>query len=205
MVNALLTEEGVQVIVVEGVEEVVSSTPIGRRTVSFLVHSLPKNQKMGLREKDSQVCTAFEAGRLKSFSDDWKKITNDQNDQNILDIVQHCHIEFIEREHPVRSQCYMNNFSYKEDWIIDQEIENLLEMKVIKEVEHHPNEFISPIFLVPKKNGEYRLILNLKELNTNIVYHHFKMETFESALKLVKPNCFFASVDIRHIWYLFIL
>ena len=75
-------------------------------------------------------------------------------------------------------------------------------MKVIKEVEHHPNEFISPSFLVPKKNGEYRLILNLKELNTSIVYHHFKMETFGSALKLVKPNCFFASVDIRHASYM---
>ncbi|MEW8548535.1 MAG: reverse transcriptase domain-containing protein [Candidatus Thiodiazotropha sp.] len=108
----------------------------------------------------------------------------------------------MEGVNPVQSQCYFNNFSFKESLIVDQEIEKLLDMKVIKEVEHHPNEFISPIFLVPKKNGEYRMILNLKELNTNIVYHHFKMETFESVLKLVKPNCFFASVDIRHAYYM---
>ena len=74
-------------------------------------------------------------------------------------------------------------------------------MKVIKEVEHTPGEYISPIFIVPKKNGEYRMILNLKQLNENIVYHHFKMETFESALKLVKKNCYFASVDLRHAYY----
>ena len=45
------------------------------------------------------------------------------------------------------------------------------------------------------------MILNLKELNKSIVYHHFKMDTFEAALKLVKPNTFFASVDLRHAYY----
>ena len=65
-----------------------------------------------------------------------------------------------------------------------------LDMGVIKVVDHHPNEFISPIFVVPKKNGEYRMILNLKELNQFIEYHHFKVETFESALKLVKKRLF---------------
>ena len=74
-------------------------------------------------------------------------------------------------------------------------------MKVIKEVQHHPNEFISPIFLLKKKNGEYRMMLNLKELNESIVYHHFKMDTFESALKLIRPNCSMALIDIRHAYY----
>ena len=74
-------------------------------------------------------------------------------------------------------------------------------MKVIIEVEHESDEFISPIFVVPKKNGEYRMILNLKKLNENIVYHHFKMDTFESSLKLIKPGCFMASVDLRHAYY----
>ena len=85
--------------------------------------------------------------------------------------------------------------------VIDQEISKLLNMGVIKEVEHDPNEYISPIFVVPKKNGEYRMILNLKELNKSIPYYHFKMETFESALKLVKPICYFGSVDVRHAYY----
>lgn len=74
-------------------------------------------------------------------------------------------------------------------------------MGVIEEVEHHQNEYISPIFIIPKPSGEYRMILNLKALNKHIQYHHFKMETFESALKLVKPGMFFASTDIRHGYY----
>lgn len=118
-----------------------------------------------------------------------------------MDIVQHCHIEFIEGSDPENNFCFRQKFSQKEDKIVQNEIKKLLEMKVIKEVEHTPGEYISPIFIVPKKNGEYRMILNLKQLNENIVYHHFKMETFESALKLVKKNCYFASVDLRHAYY----
>ena len=57
-------------------------------------------------------------------------------------------------------------------------------MKVLTEVEHCPQEFLSPIFVVPKKDGEYRIILNLKIFNENVDYHHFKMDTSESALKL---------------------
>ena len=72
----------------------------------------------------------------------------------------------------------------------------------MKEVEFDENQFISPIFTVPKKNtDEHRLILNLKELNQYIEPHHFKMETFESTLRLIKPNNFLASIDLRHAYY----
>lgn len=33
----------------------------------------------------------FQAGRLRFYIENWRKITSDEN---ILDIVQHCHIEF---------------------------------------------------------------------------------------------------------------
>lgn len=45
------------------------------------------------------------------------------------------------------------------------------------------------------------MILNLKDLNENVVYHHFKMDTFESALKLVRPNCYMASIDLKNAYY----
>ena len=56
-------------------------------------------------------------------------------------------------------------------------------MEVLIEVEHCSDEFLSPIFVVPKKNDEYGMILNLKNFNENIEYYHFKMDTFESAIK----------------------
>ena len=45
------------------------------------------------------------------------------------------------------------------------------------------------------------MILNLKKLNKYINYYHFKLDTFETTLHLIKPNCFMASVDLRHAYY----
>ena len=39
------------------------------------------------------------------------------------------------------------------------------------------HQVISSIFLRKKKNGSYRMILNLKGLNEFIEYKHFKMES----------------------------
>jgi hypothetical protein len=65
----------------------------------------------------------------------------------------------------------------------------------LEEVKNSDDQYISPIFTVPKKDGEHRMILNLKDLTQNIEYYHFKMDTFETALKLIKPNCFMTSID----------
>ena len=45
------------------------------------------------------------------------------------------------------------------------------------------------------------MILNLKEFNSSVEYHKFKMETFESAIKLVTQDCFMASIDIKDAYY----
>ena len=66
---------------------------------------------------------------------------------------------------------------------------------------HEPGEFISTIFVRPKKDGSYRSILNLKQLNNFVTNHHFKMESLQTALHLVKKNCFIASIDLRDAYY----
>ena len=139
----------------------------------------------------------FQAGRLRFFSNEWKKLTSDKN---ILDIVQHSHIDFIDGIPSVQNKnsIRFSKFNDKETMVIESEVMNLLKMNVIEKVQSCENEFISPIFVRPKKNGEYRMILNLKELNKNVQYHHFKMDTFATALNLIKQNSFIASVDLRH-------
>lgn len=74
-------------------------------------------------------------------------------------------------------------------------------MGAVVEASHETNEFLSSIFVRPKKSGEQRVILNLKNLNEYVVYHHFKMNTFESAVNLIKKNCCMASIDIRHAYH----
>ena len=92
-------------------------------------------------------------------------------------------------------------FSSKEELFLADEIKNLQQKGVIKESQHEEGEFISRIFLVPKSEDSFRMILNLKRLNENMPYIHFKMETIKSILTLVTPNCYMAKVDIKDAYY----
>ena len=81
------------------------------------------------------------------------------------------------------------------------EIERLLSMGVIVKSEPEQGQFLSNVFLRPKKNGSFRLILNLRELNKNVTYRHFKMDTLDNCINLMSPNCFMASLDLRDAYY----
>ena len=131
---------------------------------------------------------------------EWRKLTNDQT---ILDMVQHCHIDFLPEFFTLQKRNFSQyNFNIHDRGIIKSEIDNLLSLGVIKLVEFVSDQFVSPIFVRPKKNSkDYRMILNLKKLNTFIPYHHFKMDTFEKSLTLIAPGMYLASCDLRHAYY----
>ena len=81
------------------------------------------------------------------------------------------------------------------------EIKNLRK-GVIKESQHEDGEYISPIFLTPKSDGSFRIILNLKKLNDYMPYILFKMETLKCVLNLVTPNCcFMAKIGLKDAYY----
>lgn len=121
----------------------------------------------------------------------------------MLDWVEHCHIEFIDNVPPIQYGGYRSiKFNDKESAILDAEIAKLLKKGVIVESVHSEGEFISPIFLRLKKNGiDYRMILNLKELNKFVVYQHFKMDSLKCVTGLMTQGCYMASVDIRDAYY----
>ena len=123
------------------------------------------------------------------------------NDPVILDAIKHHHIEF-EAEYPTQTvQPNKINFSAAEIMIIDAEIAKLVSKEVLQVTTRVPDGFISNIFICPKKDGAFRMILNLKPLNKFVDYHHFKMDTFRTAVKLVRPGCFMASVDLKDACY----
>ena len=85
---------------------------------------------------------------------------------------------------------------------MDQEIYTLLQKGVIEEAYHSHGEFLSNVFLRPKKDGSFRMILNLKNLNSHVEYNKFKMDTLQSILKLVTPGCYMATIDLKDAYYL---
>lgn len=56
----------------------------------------------------------------------------------------------------------------------------------MKETTRCEGEYTSTIFIRPNKDDTIRLILNLKNLNEYVGYHHFKMDTLQSAIRLMK-------------------
>ena len=125
-------------------------------------------------------------------------------DPELLDIVRGCHFDVRLNESNLmgfQSRTVPYNFNNVESDAIDKEIAELLKLGVIIKVDQSDNLVISPIFLREKKDGGYRMVLNLKKLNNYIPYIHFKMETFELALNMITSNMFLASVDLRHAYY----
>ena len=140
----------------------------------------------------------FKAGRLVEFLPMWREITSDLN---ILQYVHGVKISFIEGIVP-RQQPYLPSvFNGQQHEIVQNEIQSLLLKGVLRESHSETGEFVSTIFLRPKNDGSFRMILNLKQFNEWVEYHHFKMDTLDTVTRMMKPGCFMASVDLKDAYY----
>ena len=125
--------------------------------------------------------------------DVWRKITSDPW---VLETVSGYHLEFnalpvqlvLPRPPPL---------SEREKQLIDEEITKLLTKGAIRKVTSCPYEFISNIFLVPKKTGDLRPVINLKPLNQFVQRIHFKMENIQMAMNFVSPGDYMVSLDLK--------
>ena len=77
----------------------------------------------------------------------------------------------------------------------------MLSKSIIIPSQHETEEYVSPIFITPKRDGTFRLILNLKKLNEYVTYEHFKMESIHSVAYCISPNCYMAKIDLKDAYY----
>ena len=141
----------------------------------------------------------FTAGGIKDYVHEWTKITTDPF---VLDAVTHCHIEFdYEPDPQINSTRPHDSFSSMEQQVIDNEIQKFLKKGIIRPTMPTSGDIISPIFVTPKKDGSHRVIFSLKKLNESVSYHHFKLDTLQTAVQLVTPGCFMTSIDLKDAYY----
>ncbi|CAJ0968537.1 unnamed protein product [Ranitomeya imitator] len=78
-------------------------------------------------------------------------------------------------------------------------IHSLRKSGVIVPVPEHErfNGFYSDLFVVPKKDGKVRPILDLKLLNKCVRVRHFRMESLRSVISSMEKGEFLASIDIK--------
>lgn len=170
----------------------VNRTVLENLQVSNLEKELPL-----LVEYFTKRVDCFQAGQLSHKLCEWRKLTSDSE---VLQTVWGEEIEFYSLPHQINAP-KENKFSTAEQLVVEQEIKKLLTKGIIVKSVHEQNEFISPIFLRPKPDGSYRMILNLKGLNEYVVYRHFKMDSIWNAIRLMKPHCYMASVDLKDAYY----
>lgn len=157
----------------------------------------PRTRQSGVQQIPAELLDVsnlnFVAGGLANKIREWEKITSDWW---ILNTILGYKIEF--DEIPFQNKIPVPiKFNEKQTDIIDQEVIDLLNKNAINVSKFEANQFISNIFIVEKKNGKFRPVINLMKLNEFITYHHFKMETLDVVLSSIKRNSFFVSIDLK--------
>ncbi|XP_048259405.1 uncharacterized protein LOC125384396 [Haliotis rufescens] len=91
--------------------------------------------------------------------------------------------------------------------VLDKEIGNMMMKGAIEEIlpgvnlEDSQSQFLSPMFVVPKKDGGQRPILNMKKLNAFIPYNHFKMESLSLLKDVIQENAYMCKLDLKDAYF----
>ena len=152
---------------------------------------------VNLIDENEQINIKVRAGNIANCKRAWRELTSDRW---LLKCVNGMEIQFL--VWPVQNRVpHPFRLSKEEIEFVDNELTGLLEKQVIKLVEPVRGQWISNIFLRPKQNGKFRMILDLTELNKLIKYEHFKMFNLRTALDLIKPGDWMASADLTDAYY----
>ena len=121
----------------------------------------------------------FKAGNIKNYCNIWAKIISDRF---ILVIVKRG-LKVNLNKIVVGNAPYL--YHCKQVLVINLEVEKLLKKGVIVRSPQDGQGYFSNIFIHPKKDGSYRMILNLKKFSTSVEAPHFKMESIKNVTSMI--------------------
>ena len=128
----------------------------------------------------------FIGGRLNLFLANWFKVTTNPD---IINVIRGHKINFYANPPAYRdlSRPGTSRFEFSV-------VKSLLSSKVIETTT--TEGFVSPIFLRQKQSGLHRLILDLSEVNLDVEYRHFKMQSLDDALLLINKDDMLTKIDL---------
>ena len=137
------------------------------------------------------------AGRLKYFLQNWELLTSGQW---TLNTVKGYKLELTEvpRQSRLPSPHPLNASQLA---LVEDEIASLLDKRAIQQVPYHSNLFCSNLFLVEKKGGGQRPVINLSTLNSFVCHHHFKVEDLKVVADSLRPLDFMCKIDLRGAYF----
>ena len=137
------------------------------------------------------------AGKLQGHLDTWKVITRDPW---VVNTIKGYQIDFLSKPYQ-RVIPHTPQYSVEQNQLIEEEVKELIGKEAILEVHNPRGGFYSNLFLVPKKDGGQRPVINLKALNSYVQTQHFKMEGIHTLKDLVNPKDWLAKVDLKDAYF----
>jgi ribonuclease HI len=137
-------------------------------------------------------------GRLQLFSQQWMEMGASPY---IVEVLRGGYkIPFLDLPKMTYSPCMESKSNNpKKDLLLEEQFQDLIQKQVLEEVPgpYYGPSYFSLIFMVPKPNGKWRPIIDLKKLNKHIFCPHFKMETVETIWNSLLPGQFCFSIDLK--------
>ena len=85
---------------------------------------------------------------------------------------------------------------------MEEEIQTLAQKQAVQEVLVTTKAYYSNIFMVPKKDGDKRPVINLKSLNKYMKSEQFKMEGLHIVKALLQKSNWMAKVDLKDAFFM---
>ena len=95
------------------------------------------------------------------------------------------------------------HFPKEQEELISAEVQTLVQKRALCLMKDHQVGFVSQLFLVPKRDGGFCPVVNLKALNKYIQKEHFKMEGFHMhGRDLVRQGDWLAKINLKDAYFL---
>ena len=130
-------------------------------------------------------------GRLAHFAQNWAEITDEEW---VLSLIRKGY-RIPLKERPILSPD-PTFFQQPLSQQLEEEVASLLSKGAVEEIIPECPGYYSRIFLVPKKNGKLRLIIDLSVLNHFVYTETFKMETQRKVRNAIQLNDWAFSLDL---------
>ena len=171
--------------------------PVGQRDKKLgdNVHSLPSSR---LKIDFQDILRQPNLARLLlHFLPNWRQITSDPD---ILMTVAGYKLPFTSPPHQASAKTALT-FSRHKSEKIDSEVALLREKGVLHVACPVSDQFVSSLFLVPKRDGNSRPVINLKDLSVFLQYDHFKMEGIHLLCDILQPNDWQGKIDLKDAYF----
>lgn len=138
--------------------------------------------------------------RLRSYLDVWRRVTTDEW---VLQVIEVGYQPSFLTQPPLA--VFPIGFTPPSDlrkWeFLNEEVRSLVRKGAVFEVPNPGPGFYSNLFLVPKRTGGWRPVINLSRLNRFLIVPHFKMESTRAVSAAVRPGDWAISIDLSDAYF----